>query len=125
MATINGMERDARLRTWAAAICECKGSGKTVVQWCLDTGLSVKTYYYRYKQVCNALGNDFQHQECPVAGQSLIEPAQTWLPVRIEAKEKKADSPVLLRIGRCELELNEGIDTQWLAQVIKAVASAC
>ncbi len=137
METIFSIERDARLKAWAAEICECKGSGRTVKQWCHEAGLSVKTYYYRYKQVCEALGRDFYYQENPYDGNNAVgkstqpkerRTAAQWLPVAISPETHEPEPStrkITIEIGHCVIMAEEGTDARWLADVAKAIRSGC
>ena len=44
----------AKLCEWQQMVYECRGSGMPVTKWCKEHQLSVKTYYYRQRQVWKA-----------------------------------------------------------------------
>jgi len=58
------LTKEIRLRHWAELINERNASGKTVRAWCVEQGISTKTYYYRQNQLRRA--------SCPETGGSLI-----------------------------------------------------
>ena len=35
------------MKEWAAMVRECRSSGLTVKNWCMNNGVNIKTYYYR------------------------------------------------------------------------------
>lgn len=51
MATIREVKTELRHREWAEQIQECQRSGKTVVAWCKENGISRHTYYSRLNVV--------------------------------------------------------------------------
>ena len=44
---------DARLRNWTELVRQCmsRPSGQTIIQWCRETGVSEKQYYYWQRRV--------------------------------------------------------------------------
>ena len=43
--------RNIRLQEWAIWIKAQQESGLTVTQWCKESGVDKKTYYYRLKRI--------------------------------------------------------------------------
>ncbi|WP_445670202.1 IS66 family insertion sequence element accessory protein TnpA [Paenibacillus sp. PL2-23] len=45
------MRNRYRLQQWTELIRDCRSSGQTVVRWCADHEVSVKSYYYWLKKI--------------------------------------------------------------------------
>lgn len=133
--TIQELERDAKLRSWAAAIGVCKGSGKSVTQWCKENGVNEKTYYYRHRKVCEALGKDFSVKDLQgrfeeeSQGISLAANHDSkWIPIELTAAEpavQTGNSSIRVHIGKYTLDIEEGTSLVRLTQVVKALESIC
>ncbi|WP_144029028.1 IS66 family insertion sequence element accessory protein TnpA, partial [Paenibacillus rigui] len=48
------MRNRYRLQQWTEIIRDCRSSGQTVVRWCAEHGVSVKSYYYWLRKVREA-----------------------------------------------------------------------
>ena len=48
---IMAVKKQVRLENWAAEVESCAASGLTVQQWCRESGMSPKTYYYHLRKV--------------------------------------------------------------------------
>lgn len=52
---IQAVKEEVRIRNWEAEVEACSASGLTVQQWCLENGISRKTYYYHLRKVREAM----------------------------------------------------------------------
>lgn len=67
MNEIAKVKKKVKLNQWAEMVQLRNESGLTVSKWCDQNGVNVKTYYYRLKQVRQALCNEVeQHDIVPV-----------------------------------------------------------
>ena len=53
MDRISQIKNELLMKEWAAMVRECRSSGLTVKDWCMNNGINIKTYYYRLKRVRN------------------------------------------------------------------------
>ena len=51
MDKISKIKTDLLMREWAEMVRECRSSGLTVKEWCIDNDVNIKTYYYRLKRI--------------------------------------------------------------------------
>ena len=51
MDKISRTKTDLLMREWAEMVRECRSSGLTVKEWCINNDVNIKTYYYRLKRV--------------------------------------------------------------------------
>ena len=67
MNEIAKVKKEVKLKQWAEMVQLRNESGLTVSKWCDQNGVNVKTYYYRLKQIRQALCNEGeQHDIVPV-----------------------------------------------------------
>ena len=45
------LNADQRLAVWTQRIADCRSSGTSVKSWCLENGVSEKTYYYWQRRI--------------------------------------------------------------------------
>ncbi len=45
------VRKPENLELWRSRINDCRNSGKTVVDWCAEQGISGKTYYYWHRKL--------------------------------------------------------------------------
>lgn len=46
MDQVTLVKSEFRLQQWSDIIKNCQSSGQTVVSWCKENGINIKTYYY-------------------------------------------------------------------------------
>ena len=51
MDKISKIKTDLLMREWSEMVRECRSSGLTVKEWCINNDVNIKTYYYRLKRV--------------------------------------------------------------------------
>ena len=64
-----------RLSQWSEIIQEQKQSGKNVLEWCLEHGITTNAYYYRLRRVRKSVCRSIEHNapefaEVPIVTQS-------------------------------------------------------
>ena len=63
MNEIARIKNEVRLKQWAEMVRQRNESGLNVSKWCDQNGVNVKTYYYRLKQVRQALCNEVEQHD--------------------------------------------------------------
>lgn len=63
MNEIAKVKKEVKLKQWAEMVQLRNESGLTVSKWCDQNGVNVKTYYYRLKQVRQALCNEVEQHD--------------------------------------------------------------
>ncbi|MDD2302916.1 MAG: hypothetical protein PHG30_10170 [Eubacteriales bacterium] len=106
------VKHNNNLAEWAEMVRACKNSGMTVRAWCHEQGLNEKTYYYRQKQICNAL---------PERMNTPVQFAEVDSPTTGAAN----GSGVQIRIGAAEIHVDSHADLALLRDVLRIVAQTC
>lgn len=63
MNEIAKVKKEVKLKQWVEMVQRRNESGLSVSKWCDQNGVNVKTYYYRLKQVRQALCNEVEQHD--------------------------------------------------------------
>ena len=110
------MKHRAKLQEWSEKIAECRGSGKTVKEWCREQGLNTKTYYYWEKAYVTEATRK-NGQETPGAGMLMrVEPEM------LAAGETETNETVItVRHGGSVILLPAGSRMEAVAELVQAL----
>lgn len=126
---VRAIKHATKLSEWSERIRVCRSSGIPVKTWCEENGINVKSYY-RWERLYIAEASARiqipaeQGQEAGVLVR--IEPEK--LPVvKPYSQSQELDKPyggqgIILRHGRVELELPEGMAIGRVAELVKALS---
>ena len=106
------VKRSSNLAEWAEMIRCCKSSGLTVKAWCKEHGVNDKTYYYRQKQVCNALP-------------AKLNPPVQFAEVNRTASNALTESIIHIQIGAAKISVDGTTNLDLLRDVLRTVAEIC
>ena len=118
--------RSVKKAYWAKVIAQCRKDriekGGTVSKWCVDHGISEKSYWYYHKKIGDQLAEELFEQEHT---SNSIQPAVSFLPIEPPAPEPVVikDSGVILRCGNVSVEVNEAISDILLERLIRVMAN--
>lgn len=110
MVNVTCIKKDIQLRNWTEMIKERNNSEKSVTRWCKETGINVKTYYYRLSKVREAMSEGYDKN-------SIV-------PIGISEQllnDNKSESMITIRKNDIELESSENIFAQNLAKIMRAL----
>ena len=108
MDKIKKMQAEMRHKEWIEAYEAYQLSGKTVKEWCAENYISIKTFYYRLRQVRKkAIEQIEQHEIVPIVASPELKPANIGK----------------IRISGCgiEIELPSDIASDKLEAVIRGL----
>lgn len=109
-----------RADRWRMLIQTCQQSGQTVVNWCEENNINIKTYYYwlrklRKQELCTKELLVPVSDEKPVAFKKL----QVHTPV------PNTQAAVIIRLNGATVEISEGTSQQTIQAVLLALQSIC
>ena len=85
MNEIAKVKKEVRMAQWAEMVKQRNESGLTVTDWCRQNGINLKTYYYRLKQIRQAVCNEIeQHDIVPVEPTAVAETAAEKIELSVE-----------------------------------------
>ena len=109
-----------RADRWHMLIQTCQQSGQTVVNWCEENNINIKTYYYwlrklRKQELCTKELPVPVSDEKPVAFKKL----QVHTPV------PNTQAAVIIRLNGAIVEISEGASQQTIQAVLLALQGVC
>ena len=114
---VTELKREVMLREWSARIAECRGSGKSVKEWCAEQGISVQTYYRWEKRFVEKASQQLSLQASTQSGM-LMRVNPDALPGGDEAD---IGSGITIRHGESVITLPAGSSAEAVADLVKAL----
>lgn len=109
-----------RAKQWASIIKECQNSGQTIVSWCEEHQVSIKSYYYWLRKLRL---RELESTELTVP-QASKKPV-TFKKLAVTASLPNVQAAVIIRLPNATLEINEGASQQTIQAVLLALQSVC
>ena len=105
MDRIMEIKNKVRISEWSEMVRDCRGSGLTVQQWCNSNGINIKTYYYRLRNVREALCEDTHILQIPINSVNTV----------------SVTSSIKINAGNLNVELPDTIPAATLRSVIEVL----
>lgn len=110
-------------------VMECRRSGKTDAQWCIENGIRPATFYNWVsrlrKRGCDIPESNWNELKLPAQHQDVVLldviPKPSALVVNDEQSEPVSSNSMLLEINGAGLTIPNGTDSSLLTQVILAM----
>lgn len=120
MDQVTVAKSEFRMRQWAGLIRSCQSSGQTVVSWCAENGINIKTYYYWLRKLRL---RTLQPPELPTE-------KVTALPINFKKLEVQSPIPntqaaVIVHLPNASLEIQNGASQKTIEAVLLALNSIC
>ncbi|WP_240416476.1 IS66 family insertion sequence element accessory protein TnpA [Paenibacillus periandrae] len=112
------MRNRYRLQQWTEIIRECRSSGQTVVRWCADHEVNVKSYYYWLRKIREAACESLPALSS--SNQPTLVPVPSSLrrnSPRPEASQEQA--AIILRTDAVTIEIHPHASTALLEQTLR------
>lgn len=126
---IRAIKHAAKLSEWSERIRACRSSGIAVKNWCEENGINIKSYYrWERLYIAEASGHMQISAEQGQEAGALVRIDPEKLPVARtsiqseEACEAYGSHGIILRHGRVELELPEGMAIGRVVELVKALS---
>ena len=109
-----------RADRWRMLIQTCQQSGQTVISWCEENNVNIKSYYYWLRKL--------RKQE--LCAKELPIPIPEEKPAVFEKLEVQTPVPdtkaaVIIRLNGTIIEVNEGTSQQTIQAVLLALQNIC
>lgn len=110
-------------------VMECRRSGKTDAQWCIENGIRLATFYNWVsrlrKRGCDIPGSNWNELDLPAQHQDVVLLDVIPKPSVITANDGQSvpvsSDPMLLELNGASLTIPNGVDPSLLSQVILAM----
>jgi hypothetical protein len=118
MDDVTMVKMNFRYERWSKTISDCQSSGLTVTRWCLENGISAKSYYYWLRKIRKKVSDSITSIPTPEAHEIV--------PVRADSLSTAVSSrPITLHVGSATLEIPDGSRPETIAAVLTALKSIC
>ena len=109
-----------RADRWRMLIQTCQQSGQTVISWCEENNVNIKSYYYWLRKLRK---QELGAKELPI-------PIPEEKPIVFKQLEVKTpvtgtQAAVIIRLPNATLEISEGTSQQTIQAVLLALQSLC
>jgi len=109
--------KEYRLSQWAQIIKTRNESGKSVKEFCADTGINKNAYFYWQRKLREAAC-----QELTIKNESEEIVPDGW--VRLDpGKPQYEDGSILIEVNGCHITVNENTDLELLKKVCSVLKS--
>ena len=113
--TSNELKHKARLQEWALTVQECRSSGKSVKQWCIENKIKATTYYRWEREILGDAGKNRNKPER--SGTAVF----AELPAPIKQYRQVSRQYATLHIGNISIDIYSGMDAELLKTLLEAV----
>ena len=110
MGRIESISLGIRHKAWREMYESYLSSGKTVIEWCAENGISKKTFYYRLRQIRKDMIETVEsHDIVPITA--------------IPERQKITDESIRIQSSGISIELPVGISPEVLIAAIRGLRS--
>lgn len=95
---------------WRGMVEQCRNSGQTVVDWCRDNNINIKTYYYRLRRLRSLVCNNISPEIVPVSDLQ-----------KKSVQECLNNNNIKIKSEKINVELPHDISVELLCSVIGAL----
>ena len=115
MDKISDAKTEFRLRQWTQIVQACQSSGMTVVAWCRQNNVKIKSYYYWLRRLrtlaCESRSVPTQSEQ------------QSIVPVVF--KQAKPTSAITIHLASVSVDICEGTSRETIEAVLAALKTVC
>ena len=115
MDKITDAKTEFRLKQWSKIIQACQTSGMTVVSWCNQNNVKIKSYYY-WRRKLRTLACE--------AG-SLVPQKTEKVIVPVPFHQTKASAAVTIHISSFCVDIHDGTSRETIEAVLSALKTIC
>lgn len=119
---IQKLNKSGRLGEWVQMVSQCRNSGKTVLSWCAENGITTKTYYYRLKRVCEAVPEEAKPAKLPLTSN---EEKPTFAEITPAGRWGKREAAVTVRFGNAEIDIHNGAEPEVIEVALRLLSRIC
>ena len=110
MGRIESISMGIRHKAWRDMYESYLSSGKTVIEWCAENGISKKTFYYRLRQIRKDVIETVEsHDIVPITA--------------VPEQQKNTDASIKIHGSGISIELPVGISPEVLIAAIRGLRS--
>ena len=116
--SLNTAKHESYIQVWRERVMACRSSGKTIVDWCQENGINLKTYYYWQKRVWDKEIMDLS----PETKTKLLESRSVqFAQVNLGCADSSSDADIVIRKDEWTVEIRNTASPALLNAVLQAV----
>ena len=103
------------LQEWAERVKECRSSGLSVKEWCLENNVGLSTFYTWQKRVFNAVSAQVQQTQVNSS------PVFAEIPKELPAKVSSANVAATVRVGEICVDFYENASPAFIESFLRGM----
>lgn len=116
--SLSTAKHESYINIWRERVMACRSSGKTIVDWCAENGINLKTYYYWQKRVWDKEIMDLS----PETKTKLLESRSIqFAQVNLGSVDSSSDADIVIRKDAWTVEIRNSASPVLLSTVLEAV----
>ena len=116
--SLSTAKHESYINIWRERVMACRSSGKTIVDWCAENGINLKTYYYWQKRVWDKEIMDLS----PETKTKLLESRSVqFAQVNLGLVDSSSDADIVIRKDAWTVEIRNSANPVLLSTVLEAV----
>lgn len=121
MDKVTLVKNQMRARNWQELIQARQDSGQTVVSWCRENNVNIKTYYYWLRKLRQ---QEIVKQELPVPVEAPEKPV-VFKQLEVHTPVVGIQAAVIIRLPSATVEVTEGTSQATIEAVLLALRCLC
>ncbi|NSW92704.1 MAG: IS66 family insertion sequence element accessory protein TnpB [Firmicutes bacterium] len=117
MDKITNVKNEFRLKQWAKIIQSCQESNMTVVAWCAQNNVNIKSYYYWLRKLrtlaCESGQLMTNHSE------------QQIVPLTFERAKTSSEAAITIHLSDISIDINNGASRTTIEAVLSSLKNIC
>lgn len=117
---------DYKLNLWTARITECRNSGMTVIAWCNQNNVSIKSYYYWMRkikrEVFESLPADIQQKAPIITEPDPIVFSKINMPLN---NEPALQGVITIRLNGITIDVQDEASEMIIQNTLRAIRNLC
>lgn len=115
------LNHNSKLAQWSRLVEDCRNSSLSVTEWCKENGIPISSYYYRQKQVFNAIteSQKVRFKEVTVVPVTPVTPGTSVAPVT----SRPSPAVASVQYSDANIEVYPGADSKTLRAIFEALRS--
>ena len=124
--SLSTAKHESYINIWRERVMACRSSGKTIVDWCAENGINLKTYYYWQKRVWDKEIMDLS----PETKTKLLESSDSAttssrrvsaMRINLGPVDSSSDADIVIRKDAWTVEIRNSASPVLLSTVLEAV----
>ncbi|HEX3029732.1 MAG TPA: hypothetical protein VHT34_10615 [Clostridia bacterium] len=122
MDKLTTTSHDYMLNLWTTRIKECRKSGMTVVAWCEQNNIGVKTYYYWMRKIKREVFESLSSDTQTITGSNALVFSKINPPVN---DQTESHGTVTIHLNGITVDVQDGASEMIIQNTLRAIRSLC